>query len=184
MSEHSSPQRPWSAPITVDEVPETGRRVELVPDAATRAAVARTAGVESLPRLEAGFELSRYGVDGLKVTGRVSATVGQTCVVTLEAVENEIEEDIDLVFAAPQKLRPNWETGSGFRPLGDAEPPEVLHNGTVDLGALATEFLILGIDPYPRKPGAVFELGSAADASGHPFAALAALKNEIIKKSG
>jgi uncharacterized metal-binding protein YceD (DUF177 family) len=184
MSEHSSAQRPWSAPIAVDEVPETGRWVQLAPDAATRAAVARTAGVDSLPRLEAGFELSRYGVDGLKVTGRVSATVGQTCVVTLEAVENEVEEDIDLVFTAPRELQPKWEEDNGFRPLGAAEPPEVLHNGTVDLGAVATEFLILGIDPYPRKPGAVFELGCAGDAGGHPFAALAALKNEIVKKSG
>ncbi len=37
------------------------------------------------------------------------------------------------------------------------EPPEPLVGGTVDLGAIATEFLILGIDPYPRKPGAEFD---------------------------
>ena len=30
--------------------------------------------------------------------------------------------------------------------------PEPLIGGIVDLGALATEFLILGLDPYPRKP--------------------------------
>ena len=28
-----------------------------------------------------------------------------------------------------------------------------LVGGTVDLGAIATEFLILGLDPYPRKTG-------------------------------
>ena len=33
----------------------------------------------------------------------------------------------------------------------------------VDLGAVATEFLLLGIDPYPRKPGAVFEAPPAGD---------------------
>ena len=27
---------------------------------------------------------------------------------------------------------------------------------SIDLGALATEFLMLGIDPYPRKAGAEF----------------------------
>jgi hypothetical protein len=47
--------------------------------------------------------------------------------------------------------------------------------GRIDLGALATEFLMLAIDPYPRKPGATFE-APAADPGGHPFAALAALK--------
>ena len=49
-------------------------------------------------------------------------------------------------------------------------------DGVVDLGAVATEFLLLGIDPYPRKPGAVFDAPPAGDAAGHPFAALAALK--------
>jgi hypothetical protein len=46
----------------------------------------------------------------------------------------------------------------------------------VDLGAIAVEFLILGIDPYPRKPGVAFEPPAAEDESEHPFAALAALK--------
>ena len=46
----------------------------------------------------------------------------------------------------------------------------------VDLGAVATEFLLLGIDPYPRKPGAVFDAPPAGDPASHPFAALAALK--------
>ena len=53
---------------------------------------------------------------------------------------------------------------------------EPLVGGTVDLGAIATEYFLLGIDPYPRKPGAVFEPPSAGDAATKPFAALAALK--------
>ena len=55
-------------------------------------------------------------------------------------------------------------------------PPEPIVDGRLDLGALATEFLILGIDPYPRKPGAVFEAPSSADRDATAFAALAALK--------
>ena len=54
--------------------------------------------------------------------------------------------------------------------------PRALVGGTVDLGAIATEYFLLGIDPYPRKPGAVFEPPSAGDAATKPFAALAALK--------
>jgi hypothetical protein len=56
------------------------------------------------------------------------------------------------------------------------EEPEPLFGDTVDLGALATEFLMLGIDPYPRKPGAVFEAQTAQDETDHPFAALARLR--------
>ena len=46
----------------------------------------------------------------------------------------------------------------------------------LDFGALATEFLILGIDPYPRKPGAQFAAPKVEDAGEHPFAVLEALK--------
>ena len=44
--------------------------------------------------------------------------------------------------------------------------PEPLHDGAVDLGAVATEFLLLGIDPYPRKPDAVFEARRQTRRSG------------------
>jgi hypothetical protein len=56
------------------------------------------------------------------------------------------------------------------------EPPEPLQDGAIDLGAVATEFLILAVDPYPRRPGAVFDAPPAGDPAAHPFAALAALK--------
>jgi len=51
-----------------------------------------------------------------------------------------------------------------------------LIGGAVDLGALATEFLILGLDPYPRQPGAVFRPPADARPDEGPFAALAKLK--------
>ena len=61
----------------------------------------------------------------------------------------------------------------------DEEPPEPLQDGKVDLGALANEFLLLGIDPYPRKPGAEFAPPAAAEAGEHPFAGLEALKKRL-----
>ena len=110
--------------------------------------------------------------------GRVSATVGQTCVVTLEPLANEVEEAIDLVFAPPSAIKRDGE-GAGAEERNPAESwsePEPLIGGTVDLGALATEFLILGLDPYPRKPGAVFQPPGEASSDEGPFAALAELK--------
>jgi uncharacterized metal-binding protein YceD (DUF177 family) len=161
---------PWSAPIRIEDVPDTGRRVVLSADAHVREAVARLANLSGVPRLEATFDLVKQGADGLHVSGEVSATVGQTCVVTLEPIENEVREPVDLAFA-PDVTAISPEEG------GEAEePPEPLVDGTVDLGAIATEFLILGIDPYPRKPGAVFVAPPVAESEEHPFAALAALK--------
>ena len=60
---------------------------------------------------------------------------------------------------------------------GIEDGPEPLLDGRIDLGAIATEFLVLGIDPHPRKQGAVFEPPAIEDdRAEHPFAALAALK--------
>jgi len=102
----------------------------------------------------------------------VSATVGQTCVVTLEPIENEIDEAIDLVFA-PGDASPI--IGAEVD-LSGSDAPEALIGGGVDLGEIATEFLILGLDPYPRKPDAIFQSPTAGEDSANPFAALAALK--------
>ena len=163
----------WSVPVRVEDVPEGGLAVELAADAAIRTALARAAGVDAVSRLEARFDVIRRGHDGLHVAGGVSATVRQTCVVTLEPVENEIEEKVDLTFVPGD---PN-ALPKGEQEIGEREPPDTLVNGSIDLGAIATEFLILGIDPYPRKAGAVFAAPDSDDPSDRPFAALAALKN-------
>ena len=167
---------PWSLPIAVADIPETGRRVELVADEHARTALAKIAGVVGVPRFEAAFDLTRHGRDGVRVVGHVSATVEQNCVRTLEPMKNEIEEDVDLIFTSPSDAEDTApEDGAGAEA---DEPPEVLRDGAVDLAAVATEFLLLGIDPYPRKPGSVFAAPKAVEnAASHPFAALAALKN-------
>ena len=53
-----------------------------------------------MPRLEATFDVTRLSSNGLHVVGRVSATVGQVCVVTLDPIENEVEEMVDLMNAS------------------------------------------------------------------------------------
>jgi uncharacterized metal-binding protein YceD (DUF177 family) len=176
-------ERPWSVPVSVSEVPETGRHLDLVADEPTRAAIAELAGLSGLPRLVAAFDLALRGRSGVHVVGHVSATVGQTCVVTLEPIENEIDEAVDLIFVPPHAAsRVAREAAETALPADD--PPEPLLDGTVDLGAIATEFLLLGIDPYPRKPGAVFQAPAGGDDIAHPFAALAALKKGQADNEG
>jgi uncharacterized metal-binding protein YceD (DUF177 family) len=171
-----SDARPWSVPVALDDVPETGRQFDLAADERTRTALAEALRLRALPRLSAAFTVNRRGREGLHVTGEVSATVGQTCVVSLEPLESEVAETVDLVFEPPRAGLDPSGSAEGEKEAG--EGPEPLHGGVVDLGAVATEFLILGIDPYPRKPGAVLDAPPAGpdEAADHPFAALAALK--------
>ncbi len=168
------PETPWHVVVAVEDVPATGAHMTLVPDAEMRLAIARMAVLRELSRLEADFDLSRHGGGGLRVTGRVSATVGQNCVVTLEPLLSEIEEDIDLVYMPAAAATATAADGeAAVEPKWD--DPEPLIGGVVDLGALAAEFLVLGIDPYPRKPGAVFEPLRGQKPEAGPFAALAGL---------
>jgi uncharacterized metal-binding protein YceD (DUF177 family) len=168
-----SAENPWSVPVAQTEIPESGRHFDLTADRQTRDAIAEFAGVDALPKLTAHFDVTLHGRAGLHVVGHVSAIVGQTCSVTLEPMESEIDEPVDLVFlpeAPPSAAKP----GS----------PEVLVDGSIDLGAIATEFLVLGIDPYPRKPGARFQSPAAENAAARPFAVLASLRKPKSRESG
>jgi hypothetical protein len=166
---------PWSVPVAVVEIPDTGLHMEIEASPEIRAAVARLAGLRDVQQLSAAFDLTRRG-EGVHVGGRVQARVGQTCVVTLDPVDNAVDEAVDVEFmpgggrAAAGQLQAADE---------DEEPPEPLVGGTLDLGALATEFLVLGIDPYPRKPGAEFTPPAPEERGERPFAALEALKKRL-----
>ena len=169
-------QNPWNMPVAVDDIPETGLHVEAEAPAEVRAQLVDLANVRGLLHLSAVFDLTRRG-GGVHVAGQVKARVGQTCVVTLDPIENDLDEPIDVLFApALDVLAKDGGTDSK---AGGHEPPEPLVDGKVDLGAIATEFLLLGIDPYPRKAGAEFAAVKTADVSARPFAALEELKKRL-----
>jgi hypothetical protein len=166
---------PWHIPVVAEDIAEAGDHFDLIADEGVRAAVARMAGLRALPRLEANFDVTRRTGGGVHVAGRVLATVGQNCVVTLEPLTSEIDETVDLDFG-PQRLSTAEQAETKARPRDVKwNTPEPLIGGVVDLGALATEFLILGLDPYPRKPGAVFAAPQDSTVDVGPFAALGKL---------
>lgn len=171
---------PWSVPVAVDAIPEQGRHVEIEAPAEVRAQVvqlvAGLASVRELAHLSASFDVTRQG-SGVHVAGRVRARVGQICVVTLDPIEREVDEAVDIQFVlskadestAPKEIAID----------ADRELPEPLTGSTLDLGALATEFLVLGVDPYPRKEGAEFGTVKIGDDGPKHFAGLEALKKRL-----
>lgn len=170
---------PWSDPVIVAQIPENGLHRELEANAVQREALARIAGVREILSARAVLDLKRARNDEVQVRGTVSARVGQTCVVTLEPIENDIVEPLDLTFVPEERL-PQLAASVDDDVADDddaPDPPEPIVNGAIDLGRLATDVLFLGIDPYPRKPGAAFEAPTVPpDPEDHPFAALKALK--------
>jgi uncharacterized metal-binding protein YceD (DUF177 family) len=170
---------PWRVPVVVLQIPEGGLHRELDADETVRTAMADVAGVREVLSAHASLDVMPMSGGRFHVTGNVRARVGQTCVVTLDPIENDIDEPIDLIFAPPEQI-PELAALVDDAAASDEEtpdPPEPIVNGTIDLGRLATDALFLGIDPYPRKAEAVFELEvTPPDPEDHPFAALKALK--------
>lgn len=181
---------PWRAPVTVAHIPDTGLHRELEASAAERQAMADLAGARDILSAQASFDVVPKSGGRVQVMGHVRARVGQTCVVTLDPMESEIDEEVDLIFAPEAEVRrlaDLIEEGQDDKePPEVADPPEAIVNGIIDLGRIATDVLFLAIDPYPRKPGVVFEAEVAAlDPEDHPFAALKALQdNKHGKKKG
>jgi uncharacterized metal-binding protein YceD (DUF177 family) len=181
-----STANPWSVPVTVVQIPDTGLHRDIEADGAAREAMAEVAGLREILSARASLDVTPERGGRVHVTGHVRARIGQTCVVTLDPIENEIDEPIDLIFAPPEQI-PDLsdlvdEAAESETEIPD--PPEPIINGVIDLGRLATDALFLAVDPYPRRPDAVFDPPvETADPMDHPFAALKALRLDA-KPSG
>jgi uncharacterized metal-binding protein YceD (DUF177 family) len=177
---------PWSIPVVVAQIPDTGLHRGFEASPATRAAMADVSGLREVLSAQASLDVTPKGGGRVHVTGRVQARIGQTCVVSLDPIENDIDEAIDLIFAPPEQI-PEMAALVDEAAESDSEipdPPEPIENGMIDLGRVATDALFLAVDPYPRKPDAVFEpLVVVEDPEDHPFAALKALQIDAKPKA-
>lgn len=170
-----SPSNPWRTSVTVAQIPESGLHRDLEANADVRKTMAEIAGLREIASAHASFDLSLQSGGRVLVAGKLSARIGQTCVVTLDPIENEIDEQIEVMFAPDEQI-PSADLVAD-EDAAEGELPEPIVGGVIDLGRLATDVLFLAIDPYPRKVGAVFEPHVAAtNPEDHPFAALKALK--------
>jgi hypothetical protein len=170
---------PWSVPIAVAQIPATGLHREIEASPSECKALADLGGLREVKSAHASLDLALMRQGRVHVTGRVKAKIGQTCVVTLDPIENDIDEAIDLIFAPPEQI-PALADLVDDAAGSDAEipdPPEPIVAGTIDLGRLASDALFLAVNPYPRKPDAVFEPPVVPnDPEDHPFAALRSLQ--------
>jgi hypothetical protein len=165
--------------LAVATVPDTGLDIRLCANETECAALADAYGLVAVQTFETGFQVRKQGLERYEVSGVLHALVTQTCGVSLEPFETLVSAAIDVDFAPSSQ--PLGEPGSRKMTAGGAaifagpqDAPDPIISGQIDLGALATEFLALNLDLYPRKPGVTFEDTNVGGEAGtdSPFAVL------------
>lgn len=177
MADERAPVPEISRVVNLDELPAEGSEFEVVAVASECVALAARFGVASIDSFRAAVRLMPVTRGAVRFSARLRGTVTQTCVVSLEPVDQEIDEDVTILFRPRADM---VEDGEVVLDLADETEP--MTGDELDIGEIVAEELALALDPYPRKAGLDPHLGphgEAADARpAGPFDALAALKRK------
>jgi len=159
---------PFTASFDLGTVRDRTVEVSLEPGRAERVEIAHWLGIEAIEALTAKIRLSRVSADEYAYDGRFEADVVQACVITLEPVPSHISGEVHRKF----KVLPRPSTRrrkAAVEPapaipavidlsVAEDDGPELLDHPVTDLAAPLLEELTLSLDPYPKAPGAAFEV--------------------------
>lgn len=161
----------FSRPERLDSIGAGERSVTIEANADERRQLAGRFGLVAIDALAGAFTLRREAT-GIRVRGRVTATLTQACSVTGDPLPAQVDEPVDLMFVA------EGEQGDEVE-LSDDTIDTVFHDGgAIDLGEVAAETMALALDPFPRGPGAdaaLKQAGVLSEGEAGPFGALAGL---------
>jgi len=173
---YHNPAPEFSRPLDVTRVPPQGSTEKISAEPRECADLARRFGLLALHGLEAELKVSRWRGEGLKIKGRFSADIEQTCVVSLDIFRSTLSDEFESYL-----LPAGSAAGAALIEEGDAQPFE---NGIIDMGEVVAEAVALALDPYPKKPGVAFAdviededaAGSDQEAERNPFSSLEHLR--------
>jgi uncharacterized metal-binding protein YceD (DUF177 family) len=166
--------------LRVDEIRD-GASGEIAATKAEMDTIACMLDLVALEGLTFRYRLDHGGGGRLHLTGRLHANVTQTCVVSLDPVEANLDVPVEVEFWPVSLIdeleRSTEEPGN----LGLLDWPEAVVDGRIDLGPVIYETLATALEPYPKREGVSFDWSQgpteeAGSAKSGPFAALAALK--------
>lgn len=150
----------WHVPVKADEITDKPKVFELTPSAEELKILARRLDIFKIKELKAKVKAQRNsGNMVIHITGDLYAKIEQKCVITLAPVHSEINESFESWFADTQETisfakakrdRLSDKEKQELPILEEFDDPEPIMNGVIDLGELVTQYLSLGIDPYPK----------------------------------
>lgn len=177
-------QRQTSYPLT--ELKESGpTNVSLVLEGDEMARIASELDLVGLAKTRFDGKLSPIGKSNWHLTGKLGATVTQSCVVTLDPVKTRLEIDVERKYLSNYTL-PDEDSVTEMSNEDDvSEPlPE-----TLDMLSVISEVIALNVPAYPRADGVHVEnqvfappgVTPITDNDLKPFASLAELKEKLEK---
>ncbi|WP_332065619.1 YceD family protein [Bartonella sp. CB189] len=144
-------------PISVRSLPAKGIKVRICANQQECAHLAKNHDLIEVKFCEGEFHILPSKKRGVRVKGLLRAGVVQLCVVTLEPLENILNEDIEVVFVpeGSNLIKPKIpeDTNELFLDVDGLDAPETFYDDKIDIGAVMEEFFELSIDHYPRKEG-------------------------------
>lgn len=177
----------WVFNVSLDDLGREPKTYQFSADEQQRADLARRLGILSLEEASAVVTLSLVSAGTIHAIGTVRAQVTQVCVVTLAPVPAQIEEEFEGWFGDQEEAPVSFTKARNERDakkgpleveiLDESVDPESIVGGKINVGELATQYLSLGLEPYPRAADApaVQSFGPAGEAAPtrkSPFEAL------------
>lgn len=182
---------PWSYPFDTRDMEEVVD-LSISPSPDERLKLGQHLDVDAVDGLNVEYRLSRpKGSHAVRVEGKLKAKLKQTCVVSMEPMRTEVEDKFESYYADYEQATPFSKAQKAlYKKYGveevpvmdEDQDPEPMHNGKIDLGELAMQYLSLSIDPYPHKRGLekntdIQEEGMEKESRENPFEALRTLKD-------
>jgi hypothetical protein len=168
----------FSRPMKVD-VLRDGASGEIAATEAEMQDIARLLDLVALDDLTVTYRIAHAGEGRLHLSGQLTASIAQTCIITLDPVAATVDLPVELDFW-PAKLLEALEQSAG-KTEALLDWPEPIADGIIDPGPVIYQILATSLEPYPKREGASFEWSQQPSQAGEgeqsgPFAALAALK--------
>jgi len=151
--------------VRINQIVEK-RTFSLAPDAETRAAIAKWLKILDLPRFEAELTLVPART-GWHLSGKLTGQAIQACGLTLEPIEEQVDDTFGMDFVEADET----SGASEVEVVLDEDSPDIVTDGRIDVSRHVLEHLSLALNPFPRKPGAVFKAPEET-AEISPFAVL------------
>lgn len=170
----------FSRIVAVERINNTSAEYNIEANQKEREDLAVRLGIVSVKSLKAHFVISRAEeMSGYLIKGKVFSEIVQSCVVTLVDVPATLEVTVE-VIACKQRAIEN-EAATHLLDLEEEDIECIDENGCVDIGEIASQYLSLDLDPYPRAAGVAI-IGSEDEQKDKPDVINPFLVLEKLKK--